>query len=299
MNTPFTVSNHSLGIIMSCQRAGHYYKILGRVKAEEVKPGADAGTAIHAALARYYAEQVSMNTACVALADHVAGEDYRTPVYLADCLRAYEKEWGDDRVVNKTVAVELPFSLNLSDWLTFEGRIDRVYETSDGRLICQDHKTSKQYGNSDLDRFARNPAMPGYVWAASQLLARPVCTTELNSITMRPPLVKERADSKARYEFHRAQFLVTSEQVEEWRLNTLRVVTGFLRAVAENRVEFNSNSCVTGFGRCPYFDCCEQPPAQRLTLLYTDMYRDYEARVNTGAGGVIERAPQNLVQSSL
>lgn len=294
--TPFTVSNHSLGIIMSCQRAGHFYKVLGRVRAEEVKPGADAGTAIHAALARYYAEQVSMNTASVALAEHDAGEDYRTPAYLTDCLRAYESEWGDDRAVNKTVAVEIPFSLQLSDWLTWEGRIDRVYESQDGRLIVQDHKTGKQYnGKTDQDRFSRNPAMPGYVWAATQLLGRSVCTTELNSITMRAPLMKERPDSKPRYEFHRAQFLVTTEIVEEWKLNTLRVVTGFLRAVQEERVEFNSNSCVQAYGNCPYFDVCEQPPAQRLTLLYTDMYRDYEARVRVGAGGVIEQTPSAIV----
>lgn len=273
--TPFTVSNHSLGIILSCQRAGYFYKVLKRVKVVEEKPGADAGSAGHAVLARYYGEAVSMNTACQALADHNPGDDYRTPAYLTQAYTAYEKHWGDDRATFKTLAVEMPFSIKLNDWLTWEGRIDRVYEHPDGRVVVQDHKTGKDYGQRDLDRFARNPALPGYCTAVTQVLGRPCVTAELNSITIRQPLVKERADSKPRFEFHRATYMLDNDVQAEWRENTIRAVTAFLQAVETDTVLFNANSCVNGFGRCPYFDVCEQTPNARLTMLATDMYRDY------------------------
>lgn len=283
MNTPFTVSNHSLGIILSCQRAGWLYKIKRRVKAVEEKPGADAGAALHAALARYYGEAVSMNVACEALADHQAGEDYRTPAYLSDCLRAYERHWGDDRATFKTIAVELPFSLHLTDDIVWEGRVDRVLEHPDGRLIIQDHKSSRDWGNLDLDRFERNPSLPGYVWAASKLLNRPIATTELNALVIRKPLVKERADAKSRFEFHRAQFLVEQERVDEWALNVKRVVTAFLRAVQTDTITTNENSCVSFGSRCQFYEYCSQPVNQRETMLATDMFTDYKSRVAVAA----------------
>lgn len=278
MNTPFTVSNHSLGIILSCQRAGYLYKVRRRVRATEVKPGADAGAALHDAMARYR-KGATMAEACVELATFVNGEDYRTGPYLVDAMRAYERHWGDDRATFKAVAVELPFTIQLADWLTYEGRIDLVYEHPDGRLVVRDLKSGKQFGNTDLDRFARNPGTIGYILAASRMLGRPCVTTELDSLTMRAPLVKERADSKPRFEMHRAQFTFDNERIEEWRVNVLRNVTAFLRAVDTDTVTMNENSCVTNFGKCPYYDCCELPISQRDTLLNSDMYRDYVPRV--------------------
>lgn len=279
--TPFTVSNHSLGIILSCQRAGYFYKIRKRVRAREDKPGADAGSAVHAALARYYGEAVSMNIACDVLADHkVTGEDYRTSAFLSDALRAYEKHWGDDRTTFKTVAVEMPFEIGLSSDVLWTGRIDRVFEHPDGRLIIQDHKSGSRFGNADLDRFERSVAMVGYCYAASKILGKPVVTTELNSITMRAPLQKERSGSAPRHEFHRAQFCLDEERTLEWVQNTLRAVTSFLRAVETNTIITNENSCVNGFaGRCQYWDVCTQPIANRETALMCDLYEDYKPKV--------------------
>ena len=147
------------------------------------------------------------------------------------------------------------------------GRIDLVVKDQ-GNTWVMDHKTTSMLGPSFWDTFTISSQMLGYCWAAEKvLLDGPVRGLLLNAIVGRK-LTKTGVGT----EFHRKHYYYTQDQIEDWKTNTIALVSMFLGSLKAGFFPQSTAWCVGKYGKCRYHDVCSLPSNQRHSLLHSDQF---------------------------
>lgn len=185
--------------------------------------------------------------------------------------------------------VEMPFALHLFDFvgeylpnlpkvlpIYYCGRIDLPI-VRDNCIFVMDHKTTGLIGDRFWDKLRVAPQMHGYCWAFPQLVETKmqVAGFYVNAIrTSRQPAKpknglatwwEEALDRNCEY--------VRPDQIEEWRENTIALVSDFLFQYARGFLQQKKTQCVN-FGRCEYYDVCRLPKAERQFALASPAFVD-------------------------
>lgn len=165
--------------------------------------------------------------------------------------------------------------------ILWSGRIDAII-VMDGRIWVMDHKTSSMGGERFTDQFFLSSQTIGYTWAAQELLNADISWEDfehphppyknvsgllLNGIISRRPTPTGKAN-----EFIRQRYPYYTWQLEEWKHNTLTLVSDFLSHLTRGFFPQQTAWCINKYGRCPYFEVCQLPPQQRPTYLNSNLF---------------------------
>lgn len=235
--------------------------------------------------------------------------DWRTLNYAMTMLRKYNERYDIEPfnlLTNKQgeVLVEMSFALPLFTWegvisgifegfgahtvripIIYTGRIDLPISI-DGQVFVMDHKTNKQLGQSFWDEMRVTAQMRGYVWAYRQLTGMPCKGYVVNGIrTKEPPDYVLAGKTSTRGgktrnaqdwwqdTFNREMHIVTDSMLDEWKLNTIKLVERFFREYQEGYMPMQTKWC-SNYGKCPYYDVCRLDVDDRESFLRSGSFTD-------------------------
>lgn len=171
------------------------------------------------------------------------------------------------------------------------GRIDAII-VMDGKIWVMDHKTTSMGGDTFLKQFQLSAQTVGYTWAAQELLEQlPFKDWQMHYEKLRGPdnidttpvvsglllngiISRKPSRTGTAVEFLRQRFLYDSYMLDEWKHNTLTLVSDFLTHLQRGFFPMQTTWCIGKYGVCPYFDVCNLPPQQRPVLLNSNLYED-------------------------
>lgn len=207
---------------------------------------------------------------------------------LAELLTAYAAHTDivpSERIVplelDGTPVVEQSFSFPLGV-LTFEAgqlfaeRVEIAINWS-GILDCLayygneiwvvDHKTTSVMGEKFSDDKLRSSQMLGYTYAArlfQDKLSRPIRGVLINALALR----------KNDFEFKQFPLPMAAWKIDEWQTETLLAVRNIIRSTVEFLTTGEAvpirEHCVTKYGKCKFFDLCENVPVVRDRMLFDE-----------------------------
>lgn len=133
-----------------------------------------------------------------------------------------------------------------------------------------DHKTTSVMGEKFVDDKVRSDQVPGYLWAAQIL-------TEHLPTNLAGCLINALAHRATGYEFKQFKIPLSQMKIEEWKQETLKACAMLIdrlvnTASGDNLLVPTRPSCVTKYGKCRYFDLCDNPQLVRERLLYDEAY---------------------------
>lgn len=149
------------------------------------------------------------------------------------------------------------------------GKIDTIVRHRGSDLMVMDHKTTSMGGSSFFTEYHTSGQMRGYAWAASQLLGERVCGAMVNALICRKPTKTGQG-----FDFSRELFYYDQESIDEWRRNTLHLISNIAEAQAKGYYPMHTTQCMGRYGRCEYQQVCMLPPTHRQTMLESALYED-------------------------
>lgn len=188
-------------------------------------------------------------------------------------------------VVDGEPLVEKTFAFHLGDVehpvdgslvsVIWRGKIDALIERN-GELWVVDHKTTSMMGDRFADDKLRSNQFIGYTWAGRQLteaLGKPVRGVILNAAS------PQKSGNK-----YREYVIPYPEWVfDEWQAEVLDLASGIIRGVWDfaqtGWAVPTRSSCVTKYGKCPYFQVCQAAPLQRGNFLFGPDYKESDYHV--------------------
>lgn len=286
----------------SCFIQGLYYGGLRRVGTRSRAPLAFGG-AVHVGLdaflkgfktlppdelrAKY--EELALADAAITKLDEL-GDPKRNTTRLLDLLSAYTLEYRlskenqfDILYIDGQPCVEQSFSVPLGTievttrtWghvkleILWTGKID-LLSNYDGAICPVDHKTTSIMGEKFVDDKVRGNQFLGYTYAARYLSNElfgglPVFGARVNALAMR----------SSGYEFKIFDIPYPDWKVAEWQEETLANIEMLVMSLDATLVNGYASPtrehCVTKYGKCSYFDCCDLPFNMRDRMLFDDSY---------------------------
>lgn len=156
-------------------------------------------------------------------------------------------------------AVELSFTLEVSDELLFCGHIDRVVNYG-GALYWMDQKTtSYTITPRFFDQFKPHNQFYLYTWAGQTILQSPV----------RGGIIDAAQIAVGFSRFERSPITVTKSQLSEWLESALWTIETARQATALHQFPMNLASC-GNYGGCPYRTLCSRCPSVRDKFIEGD-----------------------------
>jgi len=192
-------------------------------------------------------------------------DDFRTYSCAVELIRRYEEQYPFEQfeVVkgrDGSPMIELPFAIPLGEIesegkvikLVWTGRIDLVYISSNGGgLYIMDHKTTSIMGPSWEASFTIASQIYGYAWAVEQLCGQPVSGVVINGLGIRKPTKTGKA-----FEFSRPFIPVIRSLLDEWKVDTLHIVSDFIENARRGYAPKHTAWCNGKFGECPFRKVC-------------------------------------------
>lgn len=296
-----TLSDNSLGVFQSCNKAAEFYTIDRRKKVQSTA-AMDAGSAFHQAMEiQTRCSNPDQRKALVYEAltnfflDHpVEHDEYRNLDYVLAAYNGYEAKYSPDYVKTcKTpsgeLMCEIDFKLPLgvipmnaecvldringpvpvnNVFVEWNGRIDGIVEL-DGMYWVRDYKTTSMGGSTYFDSFKMSGQPVGYAWAARQLSDLPIAGFLLDCI-----ITRKITKTGKGVEYQRQRYPYSQEKIEEWKVNALDLISDYLSNVRESKFPRRTNSCVGKYGKCSYFNVCSLPQKFRAEALASSDYED-------------------------
>jgi hypothetical protein len=288
----FFIDNSRFEHITTCMRASEYSIVRGRVSST-IKTALTFGSAIHLALKLRYRY-------CL---HHPVTEDIQNKQFLL-----LEKFWethptplGDHRtlglaqeaimVYNRNITqepfhilthknkpiVEEPFAVPLGVvsmgskkikviWI---GKLDLGVTEVDNEIWVIDHKTSSVGGDYYFAEYPTSNQMKGYTYSLRHILGKAVKGAQVNAIFVRKPTRTGKGIETAR-----AKFAFDDDTLEEWKVNTLYIVSDFLHSYQREFFTMETKQCVHRFGACQFQPICQMSPSTRLQWLESGEFRE-------------------------
>lgn len=279
-----------------CFVKGVLFSGIKRVSARQQAP-LRFGSAVHEGLAARLSGK--SNEKALAIALHTADEnklhecldDRRNHRTLVSLLTSYflhcdiTNSWITPVVLDDKPLVEQAFEFNLGHvmieglkyfndghyLLKWKGKID-VVERYNGDLWIVDHKTTTVMGEKFIDDKVRGSQMLGYTWAGRHFAVafnERVKGVRINALAMR----------SNGFEFKMFQIPYSDVVIDAWHAETIAACVQHIRALdallaraanSDTLIVPNRESCVTKYGRCPYFDACDTMPVMMQRMLDDD-----------------------------
>lgn len=287
-----TIDNSEYSSWDACFAKGLYAGALRRVGARSKSPLAFGG-AVHAGIDAFLKGQ--SNWRDIALADAAVteldslGDPKRNTNKLLDLLESYTLEYSRMKSLQFKIlsvdgkpCVEQSFAVPLGTIETifqseyqqlqilWSGKID-VLSDYEGAICPVDHKTTTVMGEKFIDDKQRSTQMLGYTYAAKYLAEKlfkgmPVFGVRINALAMR----------SAGYEFKVHDIPYADWKIGEWQQETLMSIRDLVRQldhfIATAQVMPTRETCVTKYGKCPYFDVCDSIAPMRDRMIFDDSY---------------------------
>lgn len=166
----------------------------------------------------------------------------------------------------------------------WNGRVDAVVRYKD-KLWVLDHKTTSMLGDKFLDDKMRSNQFLGYYYALNELVKKeygePLAGCLINAICT--------GTKEIRFQLYELPF--SEWQVEEWieeigdkMFNILCLLTNLFSD--DYNILSERETCVTKYGRCPFFEVCDSNPSTREQQLLTD-FEEHNWHPHHGEGTVI------------
>lgn len=252
-NDKLYINSSSIEIINTCRRKAMYSLALN-LRKEDESEALTFGSAIHAALERFYAspsrslDEVldAFNKAAAPLA-HVPPTEKRSIDNGAKIIRryfeVYEKDPWVAYVDKDGPVVERSFEVPFNDMI-LHGTVDAVLQnTETGELVVCDHKTATSL--SDLAKRANpNLQFSIYVWALQQM-GIPVTRMMVNGIQV----------AKTKSDFIRIFTERGKDDFDEMHQTILSAVDYYDYSLMTKQWPMNPASCAH-YGGCQYLDIC-------------------------------------------
>jgi len=210
--------------------------------------------------------------------------DHRTLGLAQRAISKYNKAYKDEpfslltdpsgrRIVEEPFAMPLgvihPKGFKLK--IVWTGVIDLPVSYG-SEVFTFDHKSSSIGGDYFFNDFMLSDQMMGYCWVLKNRFNTKVSGAEINALFIKKPGKTERA--KDPISFARQKIYYDDEQIEEWRTNTLKVLTRFFEDYEDQYFPMHRTQCIRKYGACPYFNVCTMAPNVRDTYLQTTDFKD-------------------------
>ena len=294
------IDNTTMSQFQTCPRSAQHYCIDRRQRPD--RSPLIFGGAIHAALEQHYKGN-GIRAAVEAMAAYfekhpvVQHDEWRTPSYAAQALKAYLQHWDlmDNLVPVSEEWVEKAFALNIGSFdiksylpytyaqlsdeddhehmyveklhIQWTGKIDVVTRSSDGVLFVCDHKTSSMGGPTFFADFELAQQTHGYCWAVQKMMNERVGGFILNALLIRKP-----TKTGVGMEFDRKTYFYSQESMTEWHKDTLASVESFVHSLTAGFFPKYTAWCMGKYGKCQYHDVCILPTNQQKLMLSTDQF---------------------------
>lgn len=301
------IDNSSLEVGCTCHRAMEYYFCRKRQTASE-RSALRFGGIIHKALdLRYraaspmHAQSPAVESVMLASLDNDFSawqppeDDFRTHSFAVELINKYGIAYPFEsfevvRLPDGSPFVEVPFAIPLGEVeinsdvtvllpsggtatrhvttlkIVWTGKIDLAY-VNDGRYYILDHKTTSMMGPSFFQDFELSHPMHGYCWAAEQLLGKPIYGYVINALATRKPTKTGKA-----LEFERKVYHLSRPHLDEWKTDTLHIVTDIVSSAVRGYMPKMTKWCVGKYGTCQFHKVCTLPPEQRDFMLGSGEY---------------------------
>ncbi len=124
-------------------------------------------------------------------------------------------------------------------------------------------------GPSYFREFDLSSQIKGYGWAVRETLGQTLEGFIVNALGIRRPTKTGKA-----FEFQRYTVRFTDVDLNEWKEDTLHVISTFLAHCAEGYLPRHTKWCVAKYGECQYYNVCVLPSEHRATMLASGDYKD-------------------------
>lgn len=291
------IDNSGCEAIQHCPRYAWQLLMLRRTSAAR-DPAKAFGTAIHAALEHRYrklgARAVDKETALeqeAILAKHFEGvelplDEHRNLGGAKDVIGHYNATHGAE--LFDVLATELPYERELGVVevhdgpmsvcvpLIYQGKTDGILRYA-GRPRIRDFKTTTFYtAEREHAKWTMSGQMRGYCWLFSDpaLAYGTIRTAQLDIMVLRPPLQRVTSKSLPRVQVERLEYSYTDTEIEEWRLDTLRIVENWVNQCVGGPPPMHRRACAWPT-RCQFFDVCScGTEEQRMAWLQSGAFVD-------------------------
>lgn len=151
--------------------------------------------------------------------------------------------------------------------IIYIGRIDLALYNSREQLFVLDHKTTSMLGEQFWADQAMSGQYKGYCWAIEKAgLPRPTGYI-VNALACRKP-----TKTGVPIEFERRTFFLNDDSLSLWYQNMLLQVETYLWHHKRNKFPQHTKHCVTKYGLCEFYKCCEQHPNSHDDCLESNLY---------------------------
>jgi len=300
----FLIDNSRLENYTNCARKGQYTILHKRTSSYE-KAALNFGRALHGAKQIRYilsgSGPASLYTQAKQLVfldkwwelEPTPFDDYRSLGLAKDTVRNYNKNYGEEpfqlfKKPDGSYLVEEPFAVPLGtvvmntgsppegDWsankkiikVVWTGRIDLPVMVSTDVWIM-DHKTAGRA--NDMREAQTSSALKGYGYAHWKRFGVMPRGGIINQIVAKKPT---KTKVTCPNEFNRQSFEFSEEIMEEWRINTLAVVSDLLRDHARGLFPMHTKNCRGVYGLCEFHNVCSLSPSLRSNALAGDEFKD-------------------------
>lgn len=275
-----------------CLQKGICANALKRIPSHK-RVALDFGSIWHAAMEQRRAGKPlsSQDSAGVTLARELAyappPDDRRSIERYKQMLADYHTSWATSLdkepqalVIDGSPLVEQTFAVPIGHFaiptigrvhLTWTGKIDTICRFKD-KVWIEDHKTTSVMGEQFAFTYQRSSQIMGYMNAGYALA---------HALDFEPPfgvLLDAICTRSSKNEAGIFEIPVPSWKVDEWRVEILhrvqQVCEAYIKSLDSGVVPLTRTSCVTKFGKCPYFQVCELHPTMRLRSLDSEDYQD-------------------------
>jgi len=284
----FAWDGTSLELAQTCLRK-YYYSIIRGIRPKEKSVHLVFGGFYASALEQFYklrAEGLDIESALHRVIktvmhdtwDHEAGhpipfnDSAKTRYNLVRTIVWYVEQYGNEaegfmstyHLQSGKPAVELSFTLELTDDILYCGHLDRVVEYA-GDLYVMDQKTTGgAVGSYFFRNFDLSNQMSGYSWAGSTILSSPIRGVIIDGAQIAVNFTR----------FARGITTRTKSQLEEWRKSAAITIHQARQATALNEFPMNLTAC-GNYGGCPFRELCSRDPGVRENFIKSD-YVDHD-----------------------
>ena len=221
--------------------------------------------------------------------------EFRDAGRAIDLIRAYNEAYPSHgwRVLGVEEKFEVlvgviasPSPINASD-LPYRQEHIPCYLRGIKDLVVEEHggiwpvdfKTTKDWNpdlgaNRNLLMGKRSFQFRAYAWAESQAKRATLGTTAVYLVA-RPPYARQPAKGKEtpRNQFHIESYPMEQSVLDEWRADFLHKCEMVMAAWISAKWDRAYEVACGGFGRCPFYDYCDEAPDRREAMLNSSLYQ--------------------------
>jgi hypothetical protein len=218
--------------------------------------------------------------------------DYRT---LENCFTSflqYVQHFNQDELMLKVINTEEPFKILMKpnsdeeyamfkdlNEFHFTGKIDMEIELN-GQLWINEHKTTGQPLDTQVNRLNRSAQVMGYHYAKSRMRKDGVIPAgvlmTVHHLSCRKSTAKgnEGNYGTPKIDFRRVPQIFSENDIEQWRIAFLAVALDIQKETERNVWPMCHDACFN-YGACPFLSICEQ--SSSVDNVYLDEQRYYVA----------------------